>query len=58
MDQDFMSQVSFIVEVTGSYTHLIITSMSNQMLVFGFMGLIILVFAKHYFRMLKDTSNS
>ena len=58
MYQDLLSQVSFIVDMTGSYTHLIITSMSNQMLVFGFMGLIILVFAKYYFRMLKDTSNS
>ncbi|NDG54240.1 MAG: hypothetical protein EBY39_14650 [Flavobacteriia bacterium] len=58
MDQDFMSQVSFIVDMTGSYTQLIITSMSNQMLVFGFTGLIILVFINYYFRMLKDTTRA
>ena len=56
MKEDLVTQFYFISNVTGSYLQSTITAMSNEVLVFSFTALIILVFLVYFLQMRRGTS--
>ena len=58
MEKEILDQLSFLTDLSGVYAQSVVTSVSSELLVFAFTGLITLVFLNYYLRMRRDTSRA
>ena len=58
MDKEILDQLSFFTDLSGVYAQSVFVSVSSELLVFAFTGLITLVFINYYLRMRRDTSRA
>jgi hypothetical protein len=56
MEQAVMNELYYFTDLTGAYVQETISMVSNEILVFGFTALILIVFIRYYLQMLRDTS--
>ena len=56
MEQAVMNELYYFTDLTGAYVQETISMVSNEILVFGFTALILIVFIRYYLQMLMSSS--